>query len=138
MNAAVVHTLDHAQVRDRLPAGMDAAAWEAIRPNLSRVTEAADWWSVVTGPVDAPAMDEDARAFLLTAATTLEALEWTSDAWQALTGALKAATGRTGKALFLPLRQALTGRDHGPDMAALLPLIGRAAALERLRAAATR
>ena len=49
--------------------------------------------------------------------------------------ALKDATGRKGKALFLPLRLALTGREHGPDMAALLPLIGRDAALERLRAA---
>ena len=56
--------------------------------------------------------------------------------WPALTAALKAQTGRAGKALFLPLRRALTGRDSGPDMAALLPLIGRDEAVERLRAAA--
>jgi glutamyl-tRNA synthetase len=65
----------------------------------------------------------------------LEAEQWDDNPWQTLTGALKDATGRKGKALFLPLRQALTGRDHGPDMAALLPLIGRDAAVIRLRAA---
>ena len=62
----------------------------------------------------------------------LEELEASSDLWKDLTGALKEATGRKGKSLFMPLRQALTGLDHGPDMNALLPLIGREVALERL------
>ena len=57
--------------------------------------------------------------------------------WPMLTAALKESSGRKGKALFLPLRLALTAREHGPDMAALLPLIGRDAALERLQSAAT-
>ncbi|CDO36917.1 glutamate--tRNA ligase [Novosphingobium sp. KN65.2] len=135
VNAAIVHVLPFADVADRLPAGMDAAAWEAVRPNLSHVREAADWWQVVTGPIDAPALDDEARAYLAQAAQVLAATEWQADVWKALTGALKDATGRKGKALFLPLRQALTGREHGPDMAALLPLIGRAAALERLEVA---
>ena len=60
---------------------------------------------------------------------------WNDDPWDGLTGALKEATGRKGKALFLPLRQALTGIDHGPDMHALLPLIGEAEARRRLEAA---
>jgi glutamyl-tRNA synthetase len=64
------------------------------------------------------------------------ALEWSGAVWGELTGELKQATGRKGKGLFLPLRQALTGRDHGPDMAALLPLIGQDVAVQRLRAAA--
>ncbi|MDO9487322.1 MAG: glutamate--tRNA ligase, partial [Sphingomonadaceae bacterium] len=54
----------------------------------------------------------------------------------ALVDALKASSGRKGKLLFLPLRRALTGRDHGPEMAALLPLIGRERALDRLGQAA--
>jgi glutamyl-tRNA synthetase len=69
-------------------------------------------------------------------ANTLTAQVWGEDPWHRLTSALKEATSRKGKALFLPLRQALTGRDHGPDMAALLPLIGKDAAVERLRTAA--
>lgn len=135
VNAAVVHALPYEAVADRLPQGMDAAAWETVRPNLAHVGEAADWWRVVTGPVAAPALTEEDRTYLFQAAETLLMLPWDSGIWKALTEALKGATGRKGKALFLPLRQALTGMDHGPDMAALLPLIGRDAALERLRAA---
>lgn len=132
LNARIVHQLDHAEVADRLPAGMDASGWDAIRPNLATVAEAADWWSVVEGPVDSIPAPEDAD-FLRTAAEVAATIDWSADPWHALTGALKDATGRKGKALFLPLRRALTGRDHGPDMAALLPLIGRDRALDRLR-----
>jgi len=136
VNAAVIHALPFAVVAGRLPEGMDAAAWEAIRPNLSRVAEAADWWRVVTGPIEVSAsFGEEDRAYLREAAAVL-AETWGEDPWHALTGTLKQRTGRKGKALFLPLRQALTGLDHGPDMKALLPLIGQAAAVERLKAAA--
>ena len=130
LNARIVHQLDYAAVKDRLPAGMTEAGWGAIRPNLSTIAEAADWWSVVEGPVTASIAEED-RPFLAQAAEIAAALDWTNP-WPALTGALKEATGRKGRALFLPLRLALTGREHGPDMAALLPLIGKVAALERL------
>ena len=136
LNAAVVHHLPFARVAHLLPQGMSEAGWEAIRPNLAHVGEAAQWWAVVTGPVAAPQFDAETRTFLTLAADTLAAQDWAQDSWQELTSALKEATGRKGKALFLPLRQALTGHDHGPEMAALLPLIGREAALERLRAAA--
>lgn len=137
VNAAVVHALDYDAVAARLPAGMDAAAWAAVRPNLGRVAEAQDWWQVVTGPVAAAEIDEDDRAFCAQGADVLAGLEWSPEVWKALTSALKDATGRKGKALFLPLRRALTGMDHGPDMAALLPLIGREAAVARLRGAST-
>ena len=131
VNARIVHQLPFAAVADRLPAGMDAAAWDAIRPNLETVGGAAEWWHVVEGPVDAPAPGEDA-AYLAQAAVVARAIDWSVDPWHALTAALKEATGRKGKPLFLPLRRALTGRDHGPDMAALLPLIGRDRAIARL------
>ena len=135
LNAQTVHLLDYAQVADRLPQAMDAAGWAAVRPNLERVADAADWWQVVEGPV-AASIDEEDRDFLRTAAETAGAIDWSTDPWHALTAALKESTGRKGKPLFLPLRRALTGRDHGPDMAALLPLIGRDRAIERLEAAA--
>jgi glutamyl-tRNA synthetase len=112
---------------------MSAAGWEAIRPNLAHISEAAQWWQVVTGPVAPPAFDAETRAYLAQAA---DALASGAQDWHGLTAALKEATGRKGKALFLPLRQALTGHDHGPEMAALLPLIGSEAALVRLRSAA--
>lgn len=134
LNTAIVHQMPFASVADRLPAGMDASAWGAIRPNLERVGDAGDWWAVVTGPIVPPHFDAETRAYLGDAARLLA---WGDDPWAALTAALKAATGRKGKTLFHPLRQALTGRDSGPDMHALLPLIGEAEARRRLEAAAS-
>ncbi len=134
VNAAIVHQLPFARVSHLLPEGMGETAWDAIRPNLAHIDEAADWWRVVTGPVDAPAVAEEDRAFVTEAAQVAEGLDWSADPWRALTGALKDSSGRKGKALFLPLRRALTGRDHGPDMAALLPLIDKAEAVRRLKA----
>lgn len=135
LNARVVHQLPYDAVADRLPEGMTAADWAALRPNLARVAEAADWWEILHGHVERSAAPED-RAFLAAAAEAAEAIDWSGAPWPALTAALKQSTGRSGKALFLPLRRALTGRDSGPEMAALLPLIGRDEAVARLRAAA--
>jgi glutamyl-tRNA synthetase len=132
LNRRIVHMLDYDAVADRLPAGIDRAGWEAIRPNLDRVGEAADLWTIVEGPIAPPAFTDEDRAYLTEAAAVAETIDWSTDPWHALTTALKESTGRKGKALFLPLRQALTGMDHGPDMAALLPLIGRKRAGERL------
>ena len=132
VNASVIHHLPFERVAARLPEGMGAEAWEAIRPNLNTVAEAADWWAVINGPIAPPAQDTETQAFLAQAAEVAATLDWAADPWHALTHALKAATARKGKALFLPLRQALTGMDHGPDMGALLPLIGREQALARL------
>ena len=134
LNAQTIHLLGYDQVADRLPVGMGEAAWDAIRPNLERVTDAADWWGVVEGPINAEVSDED-RDYLTAAVEAARAVDWSTDPWHGLTATLKESTGRKGKPLFLPLRRALTGRDHGPDMAALLPLIGRERAIERLAAA---
>ncbi len=135
VNAALVHQMEFAAVEDRLPAGMDEAGWHAIRPNLSHVGEAAEWWQLVTGPIAHREFSDEDRAYL---AEAEKALDWGEDPWRSLTAALKESTGRKGKPLFLPLRQALTGMDHGPDMGELLPLIGEERARERLGAAANR
>ena len=129
LNAAIVHQLPYEAVAARLPQGMDAAGWHAVRPNLAHVGEAAEWWRLVTGPIATPALSPEDRAFLAEAARLLN---WGEDPWSGLTAALKEATGRKGRALFLPLRQALTGRDNGPDMGELLPLIGETEARRRL------
>jgi glutamyl-tRNA synthetase len=133
LNAAILHQMSFAEVRERLPTGISEAAWLAIRPNLAHVGEAGDWWAIVTGPVPAPDLPAGDRAYVAEAA---RALAWGDDPWHALTDALKAKTGRKGRALFHPLRLALTGRDSGPDMKALLPLIGENEARARLERAA--
>ena len=135
LNAQTIHLLSFDQVRERLPDGMDARAWEVVRPNLEKVADAAYWWQVIQGMLAVEAADED-KEFVATARDAAGEIDWSADPWHALTGLLNERTGRKGKPLFLPLRRALTGRDHGPDMAALLPLIGRERALARLAAAA--
>nr|MCU0891041.1 glutamate--tRNA ligase [Sandarakinorhabdus sp.] len=129
LSARCLHAMDFAQVQARLPAGMSEAGWNAVRGNLTRIEEAALWQQVIAGPITAQIDEPD---YIATAAATLAGLEWGDDIWQRLVEALKAATGRKGKPLFLPLRLALTGQPHGPEMAALLPLIGRDEALRRL------
>lgn len=133
INAGIVHQLPFDAVAARLPDGMDEAGWHAIRPNLAHIGEAADWWRLVTGPIVQPDFSAEDKAFLAQAGRLLV---WGDNPWGALTTALKEATGRKGKGLFLPLRQALTGMDHGPDMGELLPLIGEEQTRARLAQAA--
>jgi glutamyl-tRNA synthetase len=132
LNTALIHDMPFANVAHRIPEGMDEAAWLAIRPNVEVLADVPRWWALVTGPVSAPSLDEEDRAYLARAA---EILAQVGADWPALTAALKDATGRKGKALFLPLRLVLTGMDHGPDMASLLPLIGTDEATARVLAA---
>lgn len=133
LNQKIVHLLPYEAVADRLPVGVDAVAWDAIRPNLETVAGVADWWRIVTGPIEAGTQADEDRDFLAAAHHILLESVFDADIWRTLTGALKDQTGRKGKALFLPLRRALTGMDHGPDMGQLLPLIGRDEALARLK-----
>lgn len=135
LNTKMVHALPFVAIADRLPRGMTAAVWDAVRGNCATVAAAAEWSTAITGPV-AATVDEADRAYLAVAGDALAATPWTATVWVDWTAALKTASGRKGRALFHPLRLALTGRDTGPEMAALLPLIGRDAALERLAAAA--
>jgi glutamyl-tRNA synthetase len=134
LNSRIVHHLDYAAVAGRLPADMDEAAWNVLRGNLTKVEEAVDWWPVIAGEIALSQVDEDDRAFLAQAATEAATLPWDGDPWHGLVDRL-APSGRRGRKLFQPLRRALTGRDHGPDMASLLPLIGRERSIARLTAA---
>lgn len=132
VNTAIVHQMAFGAVKDRLPEGMDEAGWHAVQPNVSTVGEVTEWWRLVTGPIEQPEFSEEDLAYLSQAAQTLT---WGDDPWGELTSALKESTGRKGKQLFLPLRQALTGMNHGPDMGELLPLIGEQEAKARLASA---
>ena len=134
MNRRVLHGLPFEAVQDRLPPGATPAFWEAVRGNLDMLAEARGWWDVVAGSIVPPVIEDDA-AFLRTALEALPPDPWGADVWLAWTDALKASTGRKGRALFHPLRLALTGEDKGPEMRGLLPLIGRPRTVERLRVA---
>jgi glutamyl-tRNA synthetase len=125
---------DYEDVRDRLAAhevvGHKAGPlWRAARGNLQFFDDILDWWRVIAGDI-APVREDP--AFLAAAAELLPPEPWDAATWSQWTDALKAATGRKGKALFHPLRLALTAASSGPELAALLPLIGRATAQRRL------
>ncbi len=133
MNAKVLHLLPFSAVESRLTAmgmaGCGPDFWETVRPNLGKLADALDWWQVCRGPL-APVIDDP--AFAAAAAAVLPPEPWDGETWRAWTQAVIAATGRKGKALFQPLRRALTARDHGPEMRNLLPLLGRERVLRRL------
>ena len=135
MNRRVLHGLAFEAVQPRLPPAATPRFWAAVRGNLDMLAEARGWWDVVAGSIVPPVIEGEGE-FLRTALDTLPPDPWDDAVWPAWTGMLKEATGRKGRALFHPLRLALTGEDRGPEMAALLPLIGRVRAAERLRMAA--
>jgi glutamyl-tRNA synthetase len=132
LNARLLQELEFDAVEERLERlGITGgrAFWEAVRPNLRIVADAADWWRVVVGPIQP---EIHSAELLEIAREKLPPEPWTEATWHEWTNAIKAATGTKGKALFQPLRLALTSYDHGPELKALLPLIGRQKASARL------
>jgi glutamyl-tRNA synthetase len=133
LNARLLHQTPYSTVAERLSAvGIEdgEAFWLAVRGNLARFADVKGWWEVVSGPI-VPAI-EDAD-FSARAADLLPPAPWDEGTWSAWTSAVKAETGQKGRALFHPLRLALTAREHGPELKTLLPLIGPDKAAARLR-----
>ena len=124
-----LHEKPFAAVCDKLP-GFDEALWLALRDNIKNLEEAKEWLAIIRGSLKTPKEDPD---LLAKAASLLPPLPWNQKTWGKWTSELKQASGRKGKALFLPLRLALTGRNQGPEMAMLLPLIDRESVLQRLQ-----
>lgn len=133
-NARMVHHLSYEDVKDRLgELGLEdaEALWNAVHENLSKFDEVTVWRDLVKGDVDSVVADED-RAFIDAAREMLPAEPWDENTWGEWTNQLKSETGRKGKGLFMPLRLALTGQSHGPELKTLLPLLGRKACQDRL------
>ncbi len=132
LNAKLLHKLDYTDVAQRLTdMGISGGApfWDVVRGNLTVLSDAKSWWNVVAGSI-APAIED--RTFANKAADALPPEPWDGETWSTWTNAVKLATGAKGKALFHPLRLALTGQESGPELKALLPLIGRSRVLKRL------
>lgn len=135
LNARILHNMPYETAKPRLEElGLEGEGlWLALRENLNRFSEIAEWAKLISGPVVSAAAAED-REFLVQAAEMLPEEPWDESTWGVWTKALKEKAGRKGKDLFLPLRLALTGRHDGPELKTLLPLIGRKACLDRLSA----
>jgi glutamyl-tRNA synthetase len=130
LNAKLLHMLPWEAVKDRMDYGSEAF-WLAVRGNLEKLRDAKAWNEIIAGKI-APVVAAEDRDFVSEAAKSLPPEPWDATTWKTWTEALKLTTERKGKQLFMPLRQALTGLDHGPELAVLLPLIGRQKAMERL------
>jgi glutamyl-tRNA synthetase len=133
LNARLLHEMSFADAAPRLKqAGLDAdeAFWMAVRANLTQINDARDWWHICREEVS-PVIEDG--AFAGQAAELLPPEPWTAETWKGWAGAVQQATGRKGRELFHPLRLALTGRENGPELKTLLPLIGRTRAAARLR-----
>ncbi len=132
LNAKLLHMLPFAAVAGRLKAmgvGGGEAFWQAVRGNLAVLGDAKYWWEVVAGPLQPVIADAKLCA---EASVLLPPEPWDGETWERWSADVKKATGAKGKALFQPLRLALTAREHGPELKQLLPLIGRERAVARL------
>ena len=134
MNGRLLSRLEFAAVADRLPDGATEAFWMAIRGNLDLLNEVRGWWDVVAGSIVPPVMEED-RQFLAEAERALPPEPWDHTVWTTWMEALARSTGREEDGVVQPLRLALTGEENGPALDALLPLMGRARAVNRLQIA---
>ena len=132
MNATILHKTPYEAVKARLAektCDLGESFWDTVRPNLGLFDDVELWANVVHGPVT-PVIDD--ATFAATAASLLPPEPWSEDTWGAWTKAVKEKTGAKGRALFMPLRLALTGIEHGPELKNLLLLIGRKRAIARL------
>jgi glutamyl-tRNA synthetase len=130
LNAKLLHMLPWDAVKSRLP-DQTEAFWLAIRGNIEKFSDTTFWDDTIQQDLKVDPAPEDVE-FIAQARAALPPEPWDGTTWKTWTDALKEATDRKGKALFMPLRKVLTGIDHGPELAALLPLIGRQKALDRM------
>jgi glutamyl-tRNA synthetase len=121
LTRGVLRATPFAAVAGRLPAGVTEPFWNAVRDSIARVDEVADWWQVAQGAT--PVVEPGDAAFVQQALAMLPPQPWGATAWADWTAAVKESTGRKGRALFRPLRLAMTGRETGPEMAALMPFL---------------
>ena len=134
LNAKLLHITSYSQVKERLDKmniGGGEPLWNLMRANLNKVSDMASWSTMIFAPMSGQIPDEDKE--FCTIAATLIPDDIDESSWSALTSALKEQTDRKGKSLFMPLRLALTGHVHGPDMGKILPFLGAEKARARLK-----
>ena len=105
-----------------VPADKAEAFWRVAKDNITVLDDLAGWWDLFVNGAEPMVEDED-RDFIAQALALLPPQPWTQATWGEWTAAVKEATGRKGKGLFMPLRKALTGQAHGPEMADVMPLL---------------
>jgi len=128
LTARHLQSLPYAAVEDEIaalgvPEALAPRFWAAVRENVAVRSEMAEWWRFFRDGADAPLVADEDRAFVAEAFDLLPPPPYGDTTWADWTAAVKAATGRKGKALFMPLRKAVTGRERGPEMADVMALL---------------
>ncbi len=133
LNSKILHEMSFIEAQPRLASlgldNIDEAFWLAVRPNLTTLRDVKEWARVANGPVEPVIEDPD---FIAEALSLLPSTPWDENTWGEWTKAVKEKTGRKGKQLFMPLRMALTGMQHGPELNVILLLIGSERVTSRL------
>ncbi|SEV91945.1 glutamyl-tRNA synthetase [Cognatiyoonia koreensis] len=111
-----------AGVLAEIPEDLRAPFWHVVRDNIAKLEDVAVWWALFRDGAT-PIVEDDDRDFIAAAFEMLPSPPYTAQTWSEWTTAVKEATGRKGKALFMPLRKAVTGRERGPEMADVMPLL---------------
>jgi len=132
LNEKILHQLPFSAVADKLNF-TNESFWLAVRANIKNLAEVKQWWDILYGKISDDYDYTDDLEYLREAYHLLPPQPWGENTWGEWTKALSAKTGRKGKELFMPLRKALTGMEHGPEMKIVLPLINRSRAVDRIR-----
>jgi glutamyl-tRNA synthetase len=127
LTANVLQEMDVAEMAGTLaelgvPDDLARDVWEVARANITRRSEVAEWWQLFRDGAT-PLVDDEDKDFVAKAFSMLPDPPYGPETWADWTSAVKAATGRKGKALFMPLRKAVTGRQRGPEMADVMRLL---------------
>ncbi len=135
LNSKILHETDYTEAKDKLAElgldHIDEEFWNGVRANLERMKDAQDWWEMANGKVNS-VIDAEDKDFMAKASELLPPAPWNDETFSAWTKSLKENTDRKGKGLFMPLRKALTGMEHGPELKVLLPLLGPEKTKKRL------
>lgn len=126
LTARYLSTLSVADVADTLsdvPEDKREAFWNAIKGNIVSLDDVAGWWAYFVNGAEVALIEDEDREFITQAFDMLGGPPYADDTWSTWTTAVKEATGRKGKGLFMPLRKAVTGRMRGPEMAEVMPLL---------------
>jgi glutamyl-tRNA synthetase len=127
LTARILQSRPLETVKDRVlalgvPEDQAEAFWMVVRDNITVLSDMDAWWALFRDGAE-PVIDEEDREFVAEALALLPEGPHDSESWGKWTTEVKAATGRKGRGLFMPLRKALTGMQHGPDMSQVLPLL---------------
>jgi glutamyl-tRNA synthetase len=133
LNKKIVQKYQFDEIRDRLAKvdkRIDEKFWNTVKGNLETVEDIQNWTDIV---FNSELIEPKDKEFIKITLDAMPADPWSDETWDEWTGKVKELTGRKGKELFLPLREAFTGLSHGPEMKKLIQLLGREKILERVK-----